>query len=103
MVFDLFLDTDILAIEGVRPGNAVDITTPIPTINNPQCSKCHSVLDPVASIFQNWDYKGRYRPARESKYGWYTDMEARGFNGQLMPLAGNVDSFCAVVGTGNCQ
>lgn len=92
VVFDLFLDTDILAIEGVRPGNAVDITTPIPTINNPQCSKCHSVLDPVASIFQNWDYKGRYRPARESKYGWYTDMEARGFNGQLMPLAGNVDS-----------
>lgn len=92
VVFDLFLDTDILAIEGVRPGNAVDITTPIPTINNPQCSKCHSVLDPVASTFQNWDYKGRYRPARESKYGWYTDMEPRGFNGQLMPLQGNVDS-----------
>ncbi len=92
VVFDLFLDTDILAIEGVRPGNAVDITTPIPTINNPQCSKCHSVLDPVASIFQNWDYKGRYRPSRESKYGWYTDMEPRGFNGQVMPLAGNVDS-----------
>ncbi len=92
VVFDLFLDTDILAIEGVRPGNAVDITTPIPTINNPQCSKCHSILDPVASTFQNWDYKGRYRPARESKYGWYTDMEARGFNGELMPLQGNVDS-----------
>ncbi len=92
VVFDLFLDTDILAIEGVRPGNSVDITTPIPTINNPQCSKCHSVLDPVASIFQNWDHKGRYRPAREEKYGWYTDMEPRGFNGQPMPLAGNVDS-----------
>jgi cytochrome c553 len=92
VVFDLFLDTDILAIEGVRPGNAVDITTPIPTINNPQCSKCHSVLDPVASVFQNWDYKGRYRPSREKKGGWYTDMEPRGFNGQVMPLAGNVDS-----------
>lgn len=92
VVFDLFLDTDILAIEGVRPGNAVDITTPIPTINNPQCSKCHSILDPVASVFQNWDYRGRYRPARLSKYGWYTDMEPRGFNGELMPLQGNVDS-----------
>ncbi|MDA1369497.1 MAG: DUF1588 domain-containing protein [Proteobacteria bacterium] len=92
VVFDLFLDTDILAIEGVRPGNAVDITTPIPTINNPQCAKCHSVLDPVASIFQNWDYKGRYRPARLNDHGWYTDMEPRGFNGQPMPLAGNVDS-----------
>lgn len=92
VVYDLFLDTDILAIEGVRPGNAVDITTPIPTINNPECSKCHSILDPVASIFQNWDYKGRYRPARLSKYGWYSDMESRGFNGEIMPLAGNVDS-----------
>lgn len=92
VVFDLFLDTDILSIEGVRPGSAVDITTPIPTINNPQCSKCHTVLDPVASIFQNWDHKGRYRPARLSKYGWYADMEARGFNGEVMPLAGNVDS-----------
>jgi hypothetical protein len=70
----------------------VDITTPIPTINNPQCSKCHAVLDPVASIFQNWDHKGRYRPARLSKHGWYTDMEPRGFNGESMPLAGNVDS-----------
>jgi hypothetical protein len=92
VVFDLFLDTDILAIEGVRPGNAVDITTPIPTINNPECSKCHSILDPVASVFQNWDYKGRYRPARLTRSGWYTDMEARGFNGEPMPLAGNVDS-----------
>lgn len=91
VVFDIFLDTDILAIEGVRPGNAVDITTPIPTIDNPQCSKCHSVLDPVASIFQNWDSHGRYRPARLEK-GWYTDMEPRGFSGEVMPLSGNVDS-----------
>ena len=92
VVFDLLLDTDVLAIEGVRPGNSVDITTPIPTINNPECSKCHTIIDPVASLFQNWDYKGRYRPARLSRYGWYADMEARGFNGQPMPLAGNVDS-----------
>jgi len=92
VVFDLFLDTDVLAIEGVRPGNSVDITTPIPTINNPECSKCHSLIDPVASVFQNWNHKGQYRPARLSKYGWYTDMETRGFNGESMPLAGNVDS-----------
>lgn len=92
VVFDLFLDTDVLAIEGVRPGNAVDISTPIPTINNPECSRCHTILDPVASLFQNWDYKGRYRPARLSRNGWYTDMEVRGFSGEAMPLQGNVDS-----------
>lgn len=92
VVFDLFLNTDVLAIEGVRPGNSVDITTPIPTINNPECSKCHSLIDPVASVFQNWNHKGQYRPARLSKYGWYSDMESRGFNGESMPLAGNIDS-----------
>lgn len=92
VVFDLFLDTDVLAIEGVRPGNSVDITTPIPTINNPECSKCHSLIDPVASVFQNWNRKGQYRPVRLSKYGWYSDMESRGFNGEPMPLAGNIDS-----------
>ena len=92
VVFDLFLDTDVLAIEGVRPGNSVDITTPIPTINNPECSKCHSLIDPVASIFQNWNQKGQYRPVRFSRYGWYADMESRGFNGEPMPLAGNIDS-----------
>lgn len=92
VVFDLFLDTDVLAIEGVRPGNSVDITTPVPTINNPECSKCHSLIDPVASVFQNWNHKGQYRPSRLSRYGWYADMEPRGFNGEVMPLAGNIDS-----------
>ncbi len=92
VVFDLFLDTDVLAIEGVRPGNSVDITTPVPTINNPECSKCHSLIDPVASVFQNWNHKGQYRPIRLSRYGWYADMEPRGFNGEIMPLAGNIDS-----------
>lgn len=98
VVFDIFLDTDILAIEGVRPGNAVDITTPIPTLDNPLCSKCHSVLDPVASIFQNWDYKGRYRPTRLDD-GWYSDMDLRGFNGEIMPLSGNVDSSVQWLGS----
>lgn len=92
VVFDLFLDTDVLAIEGVRPGNSVDITTPVPTINNPECSKCHSLIDPVASVFQNWNSKGQFRPVRLSRYGWYADMEPRGFNGEVMPLAGNIDS-----------
>ena len=92
VVYDYFLDTDILAIEGTRPGNAVDIDTAIPTIDNPECSKCHSLVDPVASIFQNWDDRGAYRPSRLSRYGWFTDMESRGFAGEIMPMKGNADS-----------
>jgi len=92
VVYDYFLDTDILAIEGTRPGNAVDIENAVPTVDNPECSKCHSVLDPIASIFQNWTDRGAYRPSRESRYGWFADMESRGFNGKPMPLKGNIDS-----------
>lgn len=92
VIFDYFLDTDILAIEGTRPGNAVDIDNAVPTVDNPECSKCHSVLDPVASLFQNWTDRGSYRPSRLSKYGWFSDMEVRGFAGKPMPLKGNIDS-----------
>jgi hypothetical protein len=92
VVFDFFLDTNILAIEGTRPGNAVDLVNAVPTIDNPDCSKCHSVLDPVASTFQNWDERGSFRPARLARQGWFPDMEPRGFAGKVMPLAGNVDS-----------
>jgi len=32
-----------------------------PTMNNPNCTVCHSVLDPVAGAFQNWDENNFYR------------------------------------------
>ena len=91
MVFDMFLDTDILAIEGTRPDDALDLLGDNPTLDNPQCTVCHNIMDPVAATFQNWDEMGRYRPT--SVFGdWYTDMLARGFNGEVMPLAGYADA-----------
>lgn len=87
MVFDIFLDTDILAIEGSRPEDAVDLVSANPTLDNPSCYSCHNVMDPVASSFQNWDARGRYRP----DVNWYSDMEQRGFNGAIMPLRNNDD------------
>ena len=32
-----------------------------PTMNNPACTVCHSVLDPVAGAFQNYGDEGMYR------------------------------------------
>lgn len=32
-----------------------------PTMNNPNCTVCHALLDPVAGAFQNWDDFNRYR------------------------------------------
>ena len=91
MVYSLFLDTDILAISGSRPGESLDETSVAPELNNPQCTACHEVMDPVASTFQNWDGIGRYRPSSEYN-NWYTDILARGFSGMVMPLSGNSNS-----------
>ena len=32
-----------------------------PTMNNPNCTVCHALLDPVAGAFQNWDDENFYR------------------------------------------
>lgn len=90
-VFEYFLDTDILAIQGSRPDEAIDLVSTTPTLDNPGCTGCHDVMDPVAATFQNWDERGRYRPSRLSGDGWPSDIQPRGFNGEVMPLSGNVD------------
>ncbi len=78
VVYDLFLDVDILALEGTRPdGEAVDISSPAPTMDNDDCVICHGLLDPVASAFENWDARGFYRPF----VPWYDDMFQAGFAG----------------------
>lgn len=89
VTFDYFLDTDILAIGSTRPTDADDIAGNNPTLTNPTCVACHEVMDPVASTFQNWDYKGRYRIQDK----WFADMESRGFNGQQMPIINTDNSL----------
>ncbi len=91
MVQAIFLDTDILAISGTRPDATAAIASSTPTLDDNMCTGCHAVMDPVASTFQNWDSRGRYRPSRLYN-NWHTDMLPRGYNGKIMPLANNVDS-----------
>ncbi|MDY6983170.1 MAG: DUF1592 domain-containing protein, partial [Pseudomonadota bacterium] len=88
VVYDLFLDVDILALDGVRPnGAAVDIARSAPTMDNPDCVKCHSLLDPVASAFQNWSSGGKYSIPRT----WHRDMFAAGFAGLTLPASEKAD------------
>lgn len=83
VVYDLFLDVDILALDGARPdGTAVDISSTAPTLENADCVKCHSLLDPVASSFKNWNVAGSFVRPRT----WYTDMFQAGFNGVSYPV-----------------
>ena len=88
VVYDLFLDVDILGLDGVRPnGTAVDLARSAPTMQNPDCTKCHTLLDPVASAFQNWSSGGRYSVPRT----WYTDMFQAGFSNLTLPAAEKAD------------
>jgi hypothetical protein len=56
-------------------------------MENPDCVKCHSLLDPVASAFQNWSSGGKYSVPRS----WYKDMFQAGFGGRALPAANKAD------------
>jgi PKD repeat protein len=106
-----FLGTDVAAL-AMRPieggGNFK-----MPTVENPNCSVCHSVIDPIAAGFQNWNEANRYLPNRtasgfdhalpntyransypKDKDGkayyqdgdnWFRDQHAPGYNNTAMP------------------
>ena len=85
MVLDMFLATDILRI-AERP---IDPSAPTqflnPTRENPACTVCHSIIDPIGGGFQKYDDNDQeeYDPARE----WYTDMYSPGFGEEDMPTS----------------
>jgi hypothetical protein len=78
-----------------------------PTLNNPNCTVCHTLLDPVAGTFQDfgdlgiylendsdslpWSYKRTelYRSGDR----WYRDMLPAGFNGAMVPAADSDDAI----------
>ena len=55
----LGLDVEKSAARTTDPQALEDTNNP--TLHNPACTVCHSVLDPVAGAFQNYDEMGRYR------------------------------------------
>ena len=82
VVFDYFLNTDILALAD-RPIDADNSAIHNPTLNDPQCNVCHSVMEPVSGAFQNWDDDGHYTPPSE---GWYPEMFPPGFGEEAISV-----------------
>ncbi|MEH6344866.1 MAG: c-type cytochrome [Bermanella sp.] len=95
----LYVDIEKSAARTTDPEDLAD--TDNPTLNNPACTVCHVVMDPVAGAFQNYGDTMHYRDAknglsalpssytndRESEYQegdiWFRDMLAPAFNGEI--------------------
>jgi hypothetical protein len=93
----LGVDIEALAVRTTDPVALADTNNP--TMNNPSCTVCHSVVDPVAGTYQDYDDSGRYRTAlngtdsldriyKNTRGGlyrtgdtWYADMRVPGFEG----------------------
>ena len=101
--FFLGVDIEGSAIRATDPAALMDTNNP--TLNNPACTVCHIVMDPVAGAFQNFGDSGHYRDswgANESlpdSYKmsdlftlgdhWYSDMLVPGFNSKTMASSNN--------------
>ncbi len=76
LVFEHFLNFNLFSIPGTRP--MADSPSKSETMDNPTCSGCHNIMDPVASAFQNYNDKGHFaKPSR-----WYSEkgeMQPTGF------------------------
>ncbi len=104
----LGVDAERLALRPTEP--EAQTATSNPTLNSPACTVCHSILDPIAGAFQNYDEEGAYKSAfggadslpnsykvpldgTPSLYRpgdtWYRDMLSPGFADDVIVNADN--------------
>jgi hypothetical protein len=83
MFYQHFLGIDIMQLAPrSTDASAVAAKYENPTMQAPDCVVCHRTIDPVSSIFQDFDFEGHVIPRRD---GWYKDMFQAGFEGEDMP------------------
>lgn len=75
-----FLATDILSFSK-QPVNQSATTADNPTRDDPNCSLCHAVNDPLAGTFQAFNEFGLWTATPQ----WYPEMWPPGFAGEAMP------------------
>jgi hypothetical protein len=80
MVYQFFLGTDILKT-AEQPIDQTIISVTNPTMNDAQCTVCHTAIDPLAGAFRNFDDRARYNPSAAP----YDDMRPAGFGSETVP------------------
>lgn len=84
MVFFDWLGTDILKT-AERPIDPTKITDFNPTMNSPQCNVCHTNIDPIAGLFQNYQHEQGNQASYVPDFKWYQDMRPPGFGKTALP------------------
>lgn len=60
MVFNYFLGLDIESLAARDGLDLNNVIGDVPTYEDPQCTVCHDVMDPIAGLFTNRDNGGEY-------------------------------------------
>lgn len=83
MFYQHFLGIDLmqLAPRGTD-ASAVAAKYETPTMQAAECVVCHKVMDPVAGMFQDFNFEGNLGPRKQ---GWYNDMFQAGFEDENLP------------------
>ncbi len=85
MVLEFFLGTDIFDML-VQPIDTDDLGDfAVPTLENPNCTVCHDILDPIAGAYRNWAYEDDLSQTLRINRGWYDDMLPAGLGSDVMP------------------
>ena len=85
MFYEHFLGVDVMALApAVTDAAAVTGAFAVPTMEAPDCTSCHLIVDPVAGVFQDYDNEGDFEFRTG---GWHTDMFGPGFEDEPMPDA----------------
>lgn len=58
--FEFFLDTDVQGLADRSGLNFDNVIGTFPTMQDPQCTVCHDVVDPVAGLYKNWGNSGTF-------------------------------------------
>jgi len=83
MIYQHWLGVDVMSLSPrSTDATAVDAAYAIPTMQASDCVVCHRIVDPVAGLFQDYDFEGHIGPRKE---GWYQDMFGAGFEQEAMP------------------
>lgn len=86
-LFNDFLGVDI---EGLAPRDGLDLDNVIgdvPTYEDPQCTVCHDVMDPIAGLFKNRSNNGEYR----GDVRWQNEFNVNGVP-RMLPPGYTIDS-----------